>query len=316
MKGVLFFRFLTGIFFVTTAMAIAGEPPPPAAEISLKAEVNKAFITIGDPVEYTVTIRHSPEVQVLSSIPPPGEDFLKIKKVEDIHPSEGTALVEGRKYTLTAFQLGEFVLEPVQIQYRVGGGEAQTLTAEKIFLTVKSVAEGEVKTDIRGIKQVLAMPLGRTGLLFTLILLILGVSLILFRILGRKKTAILTPAEPLLSPEEQALGALHQLFDSDWIRRGKFREYYLRFSEILRLYFERRLQIAALEATTEEILRAMRQQELPLDLRTQIQDVLEFSDLAKFAKWKPEPLQVVKLNQKSKQIVEEASRAGGSENGV
>lgn len=304
MKPGLSLVFLTAVFLFASPLASGEEPRPAEPEISLKAEVNKAFITIGDPVEYTVTIRHSPDVQVLSNIPPPGEDFLKIKKVEDIPAAGGPLLVEGRKYTLTAFQLGEFVLEPVQIQYRVRGGEPQTLVAEKIFLTVKSVAEGEVKTDIRGIKHVLSMPLARQGLLIILAVVILAAGLILFRFWRRKKSEVVKSEEPALGPEEEAMNALHQLFDSDLIRRGKIKEYYLRFSEILRLYFERRLRITALEATTGEILRDLREQELSLELRTQIQEVLEFSDLAKFAKWKPEPAQIIQTNQAAKQIIE------------
>ena len=50
----------------------------------VKAEVNKAFLTIGDPVTYTVTVEHSPDIRILSSIPAPSSDFLEIKKVEDI----------------------------------------------------------------------------------------------------------------------------------------------------------------------------------------------------------------------------------------
>ena len=108
---------------------------------------------------------------------------------------------------------------------------------------------------------------------------------------------------------------LNHLFDSDFLRRGKIKEYYLRLSEILRIYFERRFQILAIESTTYEIIRALRQKSIEPELIRKIAEVLEAADLAKFAKWIPEPSQILLLNQKSKQIVELA-KPGEASRGV
>ena len=280
----------------------AGEAP----RISVKAELNRAFITIGDPVEYTVTIRHDPILQILSEVPPPAEDILTIKKIEDLKRKEAGLIVEGRQFTLTAFRLGEFILDPVKIQYRTRNGksEPQTLETDRLYLTVKSVAAGELKTDIRGIKPVLTIP--RSFLGFGILLFVLGAGTTVFfihRHFKRRAAAVQNP-EPLLSPEEEALLHLNRLFDSDWIRQGKIKEYYLRLSEILRSYLEKRFQILAAESTTMEINRSLRQQDVEPALREKITEVLEACDLAKFAKWKPEPPQIIQINQKSKQLVE------------
>ena len=75
-------------FFLLALLLIAVSSGPclaaEADDIRVRAEVDKAFLTIGDPVTYTVTVEHSGDIQVLSDIPAPSSEFLEIKKVEDI----------------------------------------------------------------------------------------------------------------------------------------------------------------------------------------------------------------------------------------
>jgi hypothetical protein len=273
--------------------------------VSVKAQVNKAKLTIGDPVEYTVTLRHKSDIPVISHLEAPAGDLFKIIKIEDINQQDGNMQVEGKKYTLTAYRLGEFVLDPVSVEYKDSKGEVKTISTEPVYLNISSVAEGENKTDIRGIKSVFSMPASR---LLLHILIGLGVAAGLF--LGarfywlRKMHALSQPSEPALGPEDQALNLLTALFESELLKRGKIKDYFLKLSEILRFYFERRLQVPAIEATTTEIMKLLKGKELPLEIRTQINEVLDAADLAKFAKWKPEPAQIIDINQKSKRIIE------------
>lgn len=286
------------------------QAPPP---ISVKAEVDQAFLTIGDPVAYTVTIKHSPNVQILSEIPPPASDILQIKKIEDIRRREDGLAVEGKKFTLTSYRLGEFVLDPVKVNYRIEGGDPQAIETNKVYLTVKSVAEGEEKKDIRGIKSVLQISPSRLFLILILLLLVLGVlGLLIYRSVTRPKGEG-AASKPVLSPEDQALAALSELYDSDLLRRGKVKEYHLRLSEILRAYFETRFAVMAIESTTYEIGRALREKDVDSTLREKIMQVLEAADLAKFAKWIPDPVTIKEMFQKSKQIIEEAKPKAAEE---
>ncbi len=279
-------------------------PAGPAPDVSVKAEVNRAAITIGDPVEYTVTFKHGADVQLASPIPAPDSDVLKIKSIQDIKTKEGKKTVEGKKFTLTTFRLGQFVLDPVQIQYKTLSGELRIISTDPIYLTVKSVAEGEAKTDIRGLKSVLELP---PAILFAMLIIIglavFALAVLLLKFFRKSKNAA-GEKKPDMTAEEEAYFLLNQLFDSDLLRRGKTKEYYLKLSEILRGYFERRFRILAIEYTTDEIIRALRQKEIPVELRERIQEVLQAADLAKFAKWSPEPTEIIQLNQKSKQIIE------------
>jgi hypothetical protein len=296
--------------FFALFLAAAFSGPCSAAgadDIRVKAEVNKAFLTIGDPVTYTVTVEHAPDIKVLSTIPAPSSDFLEIKKTEDIDKKEKKKIVTGRQFILTSYRLGEFILDPVTIKYQKNGQPEKSLLTNKLYLTVKSVAEGKTQEDIRDVKTVVPYKLHMGKFLWALLsLMILGASYFLYRAL-RKKKYVFQPAPPPLTPEEEALMHFTELFESDLLKRGFIKMYYLRLSEILRVYFEKRYKILAVESTTIEILRAFRPQHLESGLYQKIQYVLEAADLAKFAKWIPTAPEILQINKKAGEIVQESA---------
>ncbi len=311
------------ILFIPVLAALCGwsgllhaADAPAKGSISVKAEVDKAFITIGDPILYTVTIRRDPSVQILSTIPNPAADLFKIKKIDEFKREEkGGVIIEGRKMQLTTYRLGEFIIDPIKIDYKIGNGATQSIETDRLFISVKSVAAGENKTDIRGVKSVLQIPKQVLAFLIPLVvILFLLLGYMIWK--GRKKLGpALVPKTPL-TIEEEALLELDKLFESDLLRKDKIKEYYLKLSEILRIYVEKRFQVLATESTTYELMRLLKQKSLDRQLYEKIDEVLNAADLAKFAKWKPEPAQVIQINQKSKQIVEESKPKETSQSGV
>ncbi len=276
-------------------------------EISVKAEVNKAFLTIGEKVEYLVTLTHNPSLEIISKIVPPPSNIFEIKEAHDFFEKQGKEIVEGRKFIITLYDLGEFILDPVTVKYKNAKGEEKTIETNRLYLTVRSVDAGKPKTDIRGTKGVLSLPHEWLWFWATLLLLLAsGGGGFLW---WRWKHRLLKGAEAeenVLSPEDEALIRLNRLIDSDLIRRGKLKEYFLELSNILRHYFERRFQILAVESTTSEILQNLKEKEVPQNLREKIREVLEAADLVKFAKWNPAPAEIIRINQTSKTIIEEA----------
>ncbi|MFH0986327.1 MAG: hypothetical protein V1882_12495 [Candidatus Omnitrophota bacterium] len=280
-----------------------------AEDIRVMAEVDKAFLTIGDPVTYTVTVEHAPDIRVLSSIPAPTSDFLEIKKVEDINRKEKKSILTGRKFVLTSYRLGEFILDPVSIQYRKDGQPVKSILTNKLYLTVKSVAGGETQEDIRDVKSIVPYKFRFGKFIWAvLVLILLGAGYFLFQMFLKKKN-VFQPEPVPLSAEEEALLHLRELFESDLLKQGLIKIYYLRLSEVLRTYFEKRYKILAVESTTLEILRALRPEHLQSDLYQKIQYVLESSDLAKFAKWIPTATETFQINKKAEEVVQESAPA-------
>jgi len=298
---VAFFLLLSGL---TPAPLLAAEEP----SIAVKAEVDKASFTIGEKVEYRVSITHDPAIQVISQIPPPPSDTFQIKEAHDFSEKQGKQIVEGRRFLFTSYELGEYVLEPVTLRYRSPKGEEKSIQTNKLYLTVRSVdSSGKPMTDIRNVKGVLKLR-AQWGWLWSLffILLLGGGGVFLW---WRWKHPVLsspTNSEPALSLEDETLVKLNRLFDSDLLKKGEMKKYFLELSEILRRYFERRFEIQAVESTTAEVLRDLIRKEISTSLREKIQEVLETADLVKFAKWKPASAEIFKTNQLAKTIIEEA----------
>jgi hypothetical protein len=301
MKKSVFFALL--LILASCSACLAAD----ADNIRVKAEVDKAFLTIGDPVTYTLTVEHSPDIRILSAIPAPSSEILEIKKIEEIQKKEKKKVITGRKFILTSYRLGEFVLDPVTLEYQKDGGPKKSIQTNKLYLTVKSVAEGgDAQEDIRDVKTVVPYKLRMGKFLWTVLALALLIAgYFLYRMI-RKKKDVFQPAPAPLTPEEEALLHLGELYESDLLKRGFIKIYYLRLSEILRIYFEKRYKILAVELTTFEILRALRPLHLESGLYQKILYVLEASDLAKFAKWIPTAPEILQINKKSEEIIKES----------
>ena len=73
-------------------------------------------------------------------------------------------------------------------------------------------------------------------------------------------------------------------------QNDQIKQYYSGLTDILRTYLENRYRISALEQTTYEIVSTLKQQNLTEQKALNLLSfVLEYGDLAKFAKYKPLP---------------------------
>jgi hypothetical protein len=99
--------------------------------------------------------------------------------------------------------------------------------------------------------------------------------------------------EPRVSPplDVRTIAALDALRAEDLPGKGRFREFYFRWSEILRGYLGQRYGFEALECTSSELLQSLRQlQTHPLPI-AELSRFVHESDLVKFAKAPAEPIQ-------------------------
>jgi hypothetical protein len=278
-------------------------------DISVRVGVDRATLTIGDPVEYTLTVRRLPEVEIVSSLPAPDSSVFRVRKIEDIRQEDGGMIIEGKKFTLATYRLGEFVLDPVTVRYKTQDGETKSAVTNPLYLRVQSIDAGAEKTDIRGIKTVRQIPKAKTFLYLLVGLAFLLTAIFLFMFfISRRQRLMVGPAIPDLSPEDEALMRLTRLFESDWLRKGKVREYFFSLSEIMKSFLDRRTGIPAAEATTYEILRMLREKDTAPAQLGRVRDLMEAADYVKFAKWIPEPAQIMTMNRAAKQIVEDFRR--------
>ena len=277
------------------------------ADITAKVEVDRAFATIGDRINFRITVKHAPEISVLDLR---AEDVLKdfeIKEATPFSAKEGKGISEGKNYVITTYQLGEYVIQPFAIQFRARDGKTEELKTNSLYVTIESVdKKKDPESDIRGIKGVFRIR-SRAWIWFIFVLCASGIAVGAVLYFRQRKEIQSATVEMALSPHDEAYQALNRLRHSDFIRKGQVKLYFFQMSEILRRYFERRYQIRALESTTNEVLQELKRLE-SLENMTLVRDILSFCDLAKFAKYEPPAAEILQTSNQARQIIDQTKQ--------
>ncbi len=288
------------------SLAVCADPDQ---VVSVKAQLDRASVTIGDPITYEVIVKRRKDIQLLT---PVGSGQLKdfeIKGIRDIAPVEEKGMIrDGRSFSITTYEVGEYVIEGVPLTFRLPEGKTQILTSERLYVSVKSVIRsGEREPeDIRGAKGVVPYAPGRRiGLLALALLTGAAVAGALYAAKRRRVREKAQSSEPALSSHDEAFRALSELYDSDLLRRGEPKAFAVRLSEIARRYLERRFLVPALESTTFEIRRSLRDKAVSDSLETELFEILSALDLVKFAKDRPAPTALLDSHKKVKSFVTE-----------
>ncbi len=277
--------------------------------ISVESKVDKATITIGDRVTYTLTIKSDPKVK-LDPIPS-GSNLgaFEIKDYKSYPPekSKEEKMINKAEYNITTFTTGEYVIPPIEITYSDPQGEKKSISSERIFITVKSVGATEAEMeDIRGLKP----PIDITGgnrVFYGVALFLFAAGLFAWFYLRNKAKALKIPETPqeLKGPAwEVAVSELQALRDSDLLKKKLVKQYYTTLSEILRKYIQRRYQILALDRTTQEIGREIKRIKIDRGTIEGIRLFLQDCDLVKFAKFIPKDEKINENWQQGIDIVE------------
>jgi hypothetical protein len=136
------------------------------------------------------------------------------------------------------------------------------------------------------------------------------VAIALAMIVRRWKRAARMRMEPELPPHEWAECELQRLADENLPAAGRVKEYYYRLSGVIRIYIEKRFQLAAPEMTTEEFLTTVgRSAALHANHREALEPFLRSCDLVKFARYSPTPPEIDEAHASAVGFVEATSAA-------
>ena len=278
-----------------------------ANKISVQSEIDRAFFTIGDRVNYQIRINHPANVKVVDIDTKDTLQDFEIKDENNFEEKNGDIVTTGKKVIITSFSIGEYVLAPAVISYQDSDGTVKKLISNKLYVSVESVDKaGRKDEDIHGVKGVVQFR-SKLMRIFIWILIFAGtLGIVIVTWLKMKKDRFLTDltSSTALSPHEEAYRSLHELADSDLIKRGMYKTYFSKMSEIIRRYLERRFEILALESTTAELSDKLKSLELDRETCALIERVLNMCDLVKFAKHTPAPLEVIQSNKEAVQIID------------
>jgi hypothetical protein len=285
-----------------------------AQELQPLIEVNSAVdtsrITIGDRITYTLSINHVDTMRVEK----PGEGVnlgqFEIKDYKIYDPVREQGRVEEKfEYVISVFDTGTFVIPPFPVAYFPTDslGDYKLIEANPITIFVESVIQDEER-QLRDVSPPIDIPFDYFVLFTVLASVILIGTMVFFgyRLYKKRKETgyLIRPPEPPRPAHEIALEAIEALIKKDLIAEGLIKEFYIEISEIIRRYIEGRFFIPALEETSSEILRELKNQDIDEEIQIHAKEFLELSDLVKFAKYKPVDEENQKIISLSKEFIE------------
>lgn len=275
---------------LAVALVLVGLPAPSRAQSALSTRIDTTLVTVGDRVDLQVTVEHPVDAAVSW---PDSVDAGPFEVLETrIQPTRGRdgRSVSTATFSLTAFELGELEVPPVEVTVLHADGSEEVLETDRYGVEVVSVGVDETG-DIREIRGPLAVPLSILRIAAYALLVVLagvGVYALVRRLRsGDDGSGELPRGAPPRLPHEVALEELARLEASPLLSEGRVKEFHIRVSEILRRYVEGRFGVRALEMTTWEVLGGLQAAGVAEDLRRDIRRFLDQCDLVKFAKARP-----------------------------
>jgi hypothetical protein len=273
----------------STASAQGDAPAP----VTAKAIVESRPLTIGTPFRYTIEVTAPTGVEVeMPQIGATIGDFQVADFGQEPNREVDGKTVVQRWYQLVTYFTGNQNVPGPSVRYRVAGGDWEIARVPDALVFVQSLVDAAGATppsDVRDIKGPVARPRDYTPLLWIVAagLVLVGIALLLMRRFTRPRAGLLVAPRPV---HEVALEALGKLQAAHLIEEGRYEEFYVRLSLIVREYIEARFRVRAPEMTTEEFLQAaQRRAQLAPAHRSLLGQFLGEADLVKFARHHPTP---------------------------
>lgn len=281
----------------------------------LRGQLEPANGRLGDVLTLRIEAQHAPGERIEPPAPTKTlGSFEVLASTQGALPPSGASETQVFLYQLQNFTTGQQLLPPLTFTHYVGGRAAGQLKTQELKVQIEKVPPGpNDKGDIRGIKGVIG-PVAISPLWWWLLafaLLITGICL--WKERQRKLAG--PPPEPPTPPDQSALDKLQDLLASGWIEAGKMKEFYSGISDIVRGYIETRFKCPALERTTGELMRDLRQRDrVTSGNLVELKSLLEECDLVKFAKYRPDSTEALKAHAIAVRFVEQTAirRAGES----
>lgn len=310
---------------LTIALLLAGAVAAAQQRPAVTARVEPDSIGIGDRFDLVIEVdKDLVQVVEFPLFAPEEEGGIELYEnlPVDTLAREGRRLKLRKRYRMAAFDEGRYDLGAAQVLY-IDKNIVDTLASEEpLRLEVGTFRIDSTSQSIYDLKAQKTLPFRfaeiRTYVLWGLLaaLLLGGALYALVRFLVRRgRGKGLFGSEPQLPPHVAAIKALEALNHRKLWQNNRHKQYYSELTDILRTYIAARWEVGAMEMTSDEIVAAMREVELPEKARRDLGAVLRDADLAKFAKAMPDAEQNESDYLKCYYFVEEtkAAEAPGGE---
>lgn len=209
-----------------------------------------------------------------------------------------------KKYGLTQFDSGKYLIPKLIV--KINQKDFQT---DSLSIVVNNVKVDTTKQQMYDIKDIIATeeePSSEWWKLLVLLALIIASGFGSYFIIKRLQKGKVKEEEFFASPIEKAIAYLQNLDKKQLVQKGDVKEYYSEMTDIARTYIEESVHIPAMESTSSELMdslkKAISEKKMFVNREEldKFRQVLENSDLVKFAKSKPLQFEI----EKDKSIVD------------
>lgn len=220
-----------------------------------------------------------------------GFEVLQQTKIDTSYdPNNITTKLMRQNLLLTSFDSGYLAIPALQFKIN------DTIYESEAILIQVATIEIDTSKGIADIREPYQVPFNllswikknKEWVIGGAALIAILTALILWLVLRKPRVEqVIEKPKPKIPPHKTALKKLKDIEQQKLWQHGKTKQYHSAVSEIVREYIENRYGILALEATTPEILQASQALSLNDTQRDKLKQLLELSDLVKFAKMAP-----------------------------
>lgn len=261
----------------------------PAHGQSVRITADSAVYRVGSPIKLQIEARLPDAREVffpaLADTLAPGLERIQTDASKQWPTDSGT--LYRQRWTLMAFDSGQFLIPPQRMQWLDAQGDTQSLQTHRLDIDVRLMHTDSAQ--LADIDPVMSVPINwwdywPYGLAAAVLILAAIGSYYYWK--RRKQTPEINPRpqEPDTPPGDAALRALRSLLEEEaWLHRNS-KSFYDSLSNILRKYIEARLGVPALEMTSRELRHALGSGSSADDPIPAMHQLFHTADMVKFAR--------------------------------
>lgn len=281
-------RLLFAILFILSVTGVAT-----AQNVSVNAEMDSCQRLIGEQARIKLKIGVDAGKRAL--LPQFDKEIVEGVEIVEKAPTDTQLLNDGKRlliteeYVVTSFDSALYVIPPFEVLV-----DGIPYYSEELALAVYMMPVDTTNLEMFfPPKDVWAIELtwndykSAVGYFLLFILLAALLAWIIVRYISNKPIIRLVKVKPKQPAHVVALGEMERIkSDNSWRASGNSKEYYTAITDALRVYMNERFGFNATEMTTDEIVTHLLQVKDKESIR-EVRELLETSDLVKFAKFNP-----------------------------
>lgn len=260
------------------------------AQVGVQATLDSTEMLVGGKRTIRLRVDYAPGVRLLdpdlSALDTTEAiELLRVTEWDTVRATDRAITIEKDLY-FTAWDSGYFEIAPIMIPYEIPT-RSDTLYTNTLPLRVNRVPQDT--TLLMPLKPIIQEPVRTEDFIPYIIGLLAAIFILAITWLWwrkKKRTEKVEPPPVVIPPHEIALKKYEALQQAQLWQKGQVKAFHTQLTYILREYLENRYGILALESTSREIA-AQLKDHIPEELRQETTQLLNTSDMVKFAKATP-----------------------------